>query len=55
MDYSKAIVAAPYSVDADSNFSATEYGNMKTMWLHVSEDYAPFDIDVTTTSGVGVT
>lgn len=42
------IVAVPYSRDADSAFSAQELQDVKAHWLTVAEDYAPFDIDVTT-------
>ena len=38
-----------YSIDADtSNFSATEISNITEIWKRVAEDYAPFNIDVTT-------
>ena len=42
-------VAEPYSLDTDlANFSADELADIQSMWEHVAEDYAPFDIDVTT-------
>jgi Bacterial pre-peptidase C-terminal domain/Metallo-peptidase family M12B Reprolysin-like len=38
-----------YSIDADtSNFSTTEISNITEIWKRVAEDYAPFNIDVTT-------
>ncbi len=43
------IVSAPYSVDTDTTtFSATELNNIKAIWRSVAEDYAAFNIDVTT-------
>jgi hypothetical protein len=39
----------PYSIDADeTTFSAAEQQAILTIWERVAEDYAPFDIDVTT-------
>jgi|GEM_PF-1956354 len=41
--------ADPYSVDADgTTFTSTELGNIQSVWRRVSEDYAPFNVDVTT-------
>ena len=41
--------AVVYSSDADySTFSDAEQAAIKRIWQRVSEDYAPFDIDVTT-------
>jgi PKD repeat protein len=41
--------AAPWSADADiNNFSDSELGNIQAMWRQVAEDFAPFDINVTT-------
>ena len=41
--------ADPYSVDADgATFTATELANIQSVWRRVSEDYAPFNVDVTT-------
>lgn len=38
-----------YSIDADhANFSATELANIQTIWKRVSEDYMPFQVNVTT-------
>jgi len=39
----------PYSTDGDeTTFSATEQANIIQIWERVAEDYAPFDVDVTT-------
>ncbi len=39
----------PYSTDADSTtFSDAEQLDIQRLWQRVAEDYAPFDIDVTT-------
>ena len=39
----------PYSIDTDeTTFSVAEQEAMQTIWERVAEDYAPFDIDVTT-------
>ncbi len=43
-----AWTAPPFSLDASSSFSATEQTIIQQVWQRVSEDYAPFDIDVTT-------
>jgi hypothetical protein len=43
-----AFTTAAYSVDADPNFSATEISNITEIWKRVAEDFAPFNIDVTT-------
>ena len=44
-----ALDALPYDVDgAPANFSATERDNIIRIWQRVAEDYAPFDVDVTT-------
>ncbi|MFT4720477.1 MAG: PKD repeat protein [Candidatus Azotimanducaceae bacterium] len=41
--------AAPWSADADiNNFSDSELRNIQAMWRQVAEDFAPFDINVTT-------
>ena len=43
------IPARAFSTDVDeSNFSDSEQLAIKRIWQRVSEDYAPFDIDVTT-------
>ena len=39
----------PFSIDADeTTFSVAEQQAIQTIWERVAEDYAPFDIDVTT-------
>jgi len=44
-----SIPAVAFSTDADyTNFSDSEQTAIKRIWQRVSEDYAPFDIDVTT-------
>lgn len=41
--------ALPYDLDGNSaSFSGTELANIASIWRRVAEDYAPFDIDVTT-------
>jgi len=42
------IVGAPFSTDADLAFSDTEKAAIIEMWKRVAEDYAPFEVDVTT-------
>lgn len=43
------IPALPFSTDSDySTFSDSEQAIIKRVWQRVAEDYAPFDIDVTT-------
>ncbi len=43
------IVSPTYSSDADhSTFSNQELEDIQNMWRQVAEDYAPFDVDVTT-------
>lgn len=47
--YSKTSIVTPeYSVDNVAGFSNTELGNIQDIWARVVEDYAPFDVDVTT-------
>ncbi len=41
-------VTPAYSQDSSPDFSASEISNITTIWQRVSEDFAPFDIDVTT-------
>lgn len=44
-----AISAAPYDTDGNpGSFSAAERAAVVAVWQRVSEDYAPFDLDVTT-------
>lgn len=42
------LVLAPYTIDTDPAFSVTEQDNIQAIWRSVSEDYAPFNVDVTT-------
>jgi hypothetical protein len=43
------VVTPAYDIDGDRNsFSATELTNIEQIWARVAEDYAPFNIDVTT-------
>ena len=37
-----------YSLDSDPAFSAAEHAVVQEVWLQVAEDFAPFDVDVTT-------
>ncbi|MBR0225089.1 MAG: fibronectin type III domain-containing protein, partial [Thermoguttaceae bacterium] len=49
-DYSKTAITTPaYDVDGNtSSFSNQELRNIYEIWLRVSEDYMPFDVNVTT-------
>jgi methionine-rich copper-binding protein CopC len=43
------IVTPAYSMDADpTSFSTTEVASIEEIWKRVAEDYAPFNLDVTT-------
>ncbi|QSX37654.1 PKD domain-containing protein [Shewanella sedimentimangrovi] len=43
------IVSPPYSRDSDSStFSTSELQDIQNMWRQVAEDYAPFNVDITT-------
>lgn len=43
------IKAAPYDIDGSpGTFSTTEQQRIQYIWQRVAEDYAPFDVDVTT-------
>ena len=43
------IVTPSYSIDLDmANFSNAELDNIQTIWQRVAEDYAPYEVDVTT-------
>lgn len=44
------LVTPPYSTDGtvSTAFSQTELDNIYSIWQRVAEDYAPFDVDVTT-------
>lgn len=45
--------ARPYDIDGDpTGFSQTEIDNIAEIWRRIAEDFAPFDIDVTTESPV---
>ena len=44
-----SIVSPPYDIDGDPNtFNAAEIERIQISWQIVSEDYSPYDIDVTT-------
>lgn len=44
-----SIVALPYNTDSDpTTFSDAEQAAIKRIWQRMAEDFAPFDIDVTT-------
>lgn len=47
-NYAGPIVAAPFSVDTDPAFSSDELNRIKSIWRSIAEDYAPYNIDVTT-------
>lgn len=43
------INSAPFSIDADPNtFNTQEQDAIQYIWQRVAEDYAPFDVDITT-------
>jgi subtilisin-like proprotein convertase family protein len=42
------IVTPPYSVDGDGTFTSAELQLIKNIWERVTEDFRPFDVDVTT-------
>ena len=43
------LTARPYSLDTDdTTFSSSELTSIAAIWRRVAEDYAPFDVDVTT-------
>jgi hypothetical protein len=43
------IVAPPWDIDGNpSSFNATERAHIQNAWFRVAEDYAAFDVDVTT-------
>jgi hypothetical protein len=50
VSYGADIAVAPYSNDAtvDTNFSDAELTEIQRAWQVVAEDYAPFDVNVTT-------
>jgi hypothetical protein len=43
-----AFTTPAYSVDATPTFSDTELQNIQEIWARVAEDFAPFEVDVTT-------
>ncbi len=43
-----APAAAPFSLDDDPAFDHQELAIIQQVWLRVAEDFAPFDVDVTT-------
>ena len=45
---SSSVTLPAYSMDASSAFSDAEKIAIQNMWAIVAEDYAPFDVDVTT-------
>lgn len=46
---SGTLTAQAYDIDSNpAAFSDTEKNNIKAIWQRVAEDYAPFDVDVTT-------
>ncbi|MEN9673223.1 MAG: Leupeptin-inactivating enzyme 1 precursor [Planctomycetota bacterium] len=49
-DFNTATIITPaYDIDNNpSSFSATELDNIREIWERVSEDYLPFNVDVTT-------
>lgn len=46
--YGGDFTAEPYSMDSDPAFNQTELSRIESAWRRVAEDYAPFDVDVTT-------
>lgn len=47
--YSGTLTAQAYDIDGNpSAFSDAELNNIREIWQRVAEDYAPFDVDVTT-------
>lgn len=47
--YGTTIVSAPFSLDTDATtFNASEATAIRTIWQHVLQDFAPFQVDVTT-------
>ncbi|KNC47443.1 disintegrin [Thecamonas trahens ATCC 50062] len=48
-----SIVAGPYDIDSNTNsFSSTELARISQIWELMAEDYAPFEITVTTNVAV---
>lgn len=51
-----SIVATPYDTDNNpASFSDAELTTIQTIWQRVAEDYAPYDVDVTTDLSVAAT
>ena len=46
--YGGDFTAEAYSIDSDPAFNDTELSRIESTWRRVAEDYAPFDVDVTT-------
>ncbi|HLA85580.1 MAG TPA: clostripain-related cysteine peptidase, partial [Thermoguttaceae bacterium] len=46
--YGDPIVTPAYTLDGDSAFSDAELEQIQKVWERVSEDYLPFEVDVTT-------
>jgi hypothetical protein len=42
------LTTSPFSTDANPAFSVTELHTIQRIWFNVAEDFAPFNIDVTT-------
>jgi hypothetical protein len=48
-DYDLTITTPPYDIDSNTaSFTTTEKANIIAIWRAVAEDYAPFDVDITT-------
>jgi hypothetical protein len=48
-----SIIVPPYDIDGNlASFSPTELSNIVAIWRGVSEDYAPFNVDVTTVNEI---
>ena len=47
-DYGDPLIAKPFSQDSDPAFNERELQTIQEAWLTVAEDYAPFDVNVTT-------
>ncbi len=49
LSYGDPIISPAYDLDGDpSSFSNAELGRIQHIWKRVADDYAPFDVDVTT-------
>ena len=47
--YGSTITSAPFDLDGSpSTFNSTEQDRIQKIWLRVAEDYAPWEVDVTT-------